>query len=125
MGSLAPCVTLWIGPALGPVERACLTTIVSQGHQLTLYCYEEPAGVPAGVVVADAAEILPEGDIRAHFSDHFRYELQRRNAGIWVDADVYLLAPLPSDPPYLFGPPRRTVVGDGRAAATARVAGDR
>jgi hypothetical protein len=97
-----PCSTLWIGGALGAVERACLRSVLRQGHPLTLYCYDRPLGVPEGVKVADAAQILPRARIIRHtsgspaiFADWFRYELQRLAKGIWIDCDVYLLAPLP------------------------------
>lgn len=102
-------VTLWIGGALGRVERACLMSMLRQGHQVTLYCYGEVANVPAGVVVADAAEIIaadrvvryPDGSA-ALFANWFRYELMRLGRGIWLDTDIYLLKPLDSMPPYLF-----------------------
>jgi Alpha 1,4-glycosyltransferase conserved region len=104
------CVTLWIGDSLGPVERACLRSVLGQGHRLVVYCYRPPAGVPVGVEIRDAAAILPQASVIQHargsvalFSDRFRYELQRRGAGTWIDTDVYLLAPLPSEPEYLFG----------------------
>jgi hypothetical protein len=103
-------VTLWIGPSLGPVERACLKSVMNQGHPLALYCYKEPAGVPEGVEVRDASTIIPEHRIIRHetgslalFSNWFRYELQRRAAGTWLDCDIYLLAPLDGDSPCLFG----------------------
>lgn len=106
----ADCVTLWIGDALGPVERACLKSIVRQGHKVALYCYREPDGVPPDVEVRDAEAVLPEREILFHrngsvaiFADWFRYELQRRALGTWVDTDVYLLKPLDIDRPYLFG----------------------
>ena len=54
-----------------------------------------------GIEQRDAAEILPRSAIVRHqsgsvalFSDHFRFELQRRGLGLWLDADTYLLAPL-------------------------------
>jgi hypothetical protein len=104
------CVTLWIGPRLGPVERACLKSVLNQGHPLALYCYDKPAGVPDGVELRDASAILPKDRIIRHetgsfalFSNWFRYELQRRGAGTWVDCDVYLLAPLDGASPCLFG----------------------
>lgn len=103
-------MTLWIGPRLGPVERACLKSVVNQGHRLALYCYDEPAGVPDGVELRDASEILPRDRIIRHktgsfalFSNWFRYELQRREAGTWLDCDVYLRAPIDGASPYLFG----------------------
>lgn len=106
----AICCTLWIGDSFGAVERACLRSVLRHGHPLHLYCYEEPKGVPEGVELRDAATILPrEGIIRhrtgsvALFSNRFRYELQRLGRGTWLDCDVYLLAPLDHDAPYLFG----------------------
>jgi hypothetical protein len=96
------CNGLWIGPRLGAVERACLRSVMRQGHRLTLWCYEAPAGVPEGVLLRDAAEILPPERIVRHrngspslFSNLFRYELQRRAMGVWLDCDVYLVKPVP------------------------------
>jgi hypothetical protein len=104
----APCNTLWIGPALGPVERACMLSVLRQGHRLVLWCYQQPEGVPPGVALADAAELLPETSIIRHrggspalFSNRFRYELQRRGKGIWVDTDLYLLRRLPDQVPLM------------------------
>jgi hypothetical protein len=95
------CNSLWIGEGLGPVERACLKSVVRQGHRLVLWCYRIPAGVPHGVEVRDASAILPADRILYHrggsaalFASWFRYELQRRALGMWLDCDVYLLAPL-------------------------------
>ncbi|HEX9953715.1 MAG TPA: hypothetical protein VGB48_00685 [Allosphingosinicella sp.] len=94
--------------------------MLRQGHRLALYCYRKPQGVPAGVELRDAAAVLPESAILRHqsgsialFSDRFRYELQRRGAGTWVDTDVYLLKPLPSEQPYLFGEEEPGVINTG------------
>ncbi len=97
------CVTLWIGPSLGRVERACLRSAMRQGHPVALYCYDEVAGVPDGVEVRDAAQILPRELIAgrpvspALFANHFRYRLLAQGLGVWIDADVYCLAPLARD----------------------------
>ncbi|WP_162806533.1 hypothetical protein [Sphingosinicella terrae] len=106
----SPLVTLWIGPALGRVERACLRSALRHGHSVTLYCYSEPQGVPEGVTVADAAEILPESRIIRHrsgsvalFSDLFRYHLLARGLGTWIDTDVYVVRPIDQARPHLFG----------------------
>lgn len=81
-----------------------------QGHPLALYCYQTPAGVPRGVEVRNAAEIIPSERVFRHrsgsfapFSDWFRLELQRRELGTWLDTDIYLLRPLDSSRDYLFG----------------------
>jgi hypothetical protein len=104
-----PLVTLWVGDALGSLERACLKSMVRQGHDVTLYSYGTPEGIPQGVSRADGCEILPETSIFrnpegsvALFSDWFRYELLRRGAGTWIDTDVYLVAPVDMDAPNLF-----------------------
>jgi hypothetical protein len=84
--------------------------MLRQGHTVALYCYRKPAGVPYGVELCDASEILPESAIIRHrsgsvslFSNWFRYVLQRRELGTWVDSDVYLLRPLDSSQPVLIG----------------------
>lgn len=107
---MTDCVTLWVGDRLGAVERACLRSALGQGHRVALYAYRAPDGVPAGVELRDAAEILPRSLVFRHrrgsiapFSDWFRYELQRRGLGTWIDTDMYLLAPLDDRRPNLFG----------------------
>lgn len=104
------CVTLWIGKRLGSVERACLRSVARQGHRLTLYCYDVPDGVPEGVRTQDANEIIPESEVFhhgagsvGHFSDWFRYKLQRRGLGTWIDTDIYLIRPLDRENANLFG----------------------
>jgi hypothetical protein len=102
-------VTLWIGERLGAIERACLRSMLRHGHEVRLHCYGRPAGVPDGVEIADAADILPESAIirqngsPAPFANRFRYELLRRGLGTWLDCDVYLLKPLDMERPYLMG----------------------
>ena len=107
---LPNCVTLWIGPRLGLLERACLRSVVRAGHRLTLFCYDRPADVPEGVDIEDAREFVPADRIMRYrngsyslFSNLFRYELQRASRGTWVDCDVYLIKPLNGDSPYLIG----------------------
>lgn len=107
---VANCVTLWIGEALGPIERACLKSVIRTGHRLALYCFDEPYGVPTGVEVRDAAEILSletmkeqSGGMIGLFSDWFRYELLVRSLGTWVDTDVYVTGQIDGDKAYLFG----------------------
>lgn len=104
------CVTLWVGDSLGPVERACLRSVVRQGHKVALYCYGRPEGAPAEVELRDASAILPsnaipeaKGTHAALHADWFRYELLTRGLGTWVDTDIYLLSPLDMEKPYLFG----------------------
>lgn len=107
----ADCVTLWIGHSLGPVERACLRSVLRQGHSIALYCYGSVAGVPKGVEIRDASEVLGQEKIIFHragrsvalFADWFRYELQKQELGTWLDTDNYLIAPLDMRREHLFG----------------------
>jgi len=103
------CNTFWLG-TLGPLERACLRSMLHQGHSVRLWCYETPDGVPEGVELADAEGILPRTDLIFHssgsvalFANRFRYELQRRSLGLWVDCDVYLVKPLGDLPAQVLG----------------------
>lgn len=105
------CCTLWIGGELGPIASACLASFVRRGHRVSLYCYDAPKNVPQGVGVVDAAAVLPSDRIFRHrdtgsyalFSDLFRYELLRAQAGVWIDCDVYSVRLIVTDAPYIFG----------------------
>lgn len=99
-----PLCTLWVGPSLGAVERACLRSALAQGHAVALYCYDVPSGVPAGIDIRDAATIMPADRIIHYrngsvslFSNMFRYALLKQGKGVWIDADIYLLRPIPDD----------------------------
>lgn len=92
------------------MERACLNSVLRHGHEVTLYSYGQVDGVPDGVEVRNASDILPHDRIILHssgspalFANWFRYELQRRALGTWIDCDIYLLSPLDGDALYLFG----------------------
>lgn len=103
------CNMLWIGERLGHLERACMRSVLRQGHDVRLWSYKPVEGVPAGVERAEAAHILPESAIIRHqasgsvalFSNWFRYELQVRSLGTWLDCDVYLVRPLEMRRAYL------------------------
>ena len=110
--------SLWIGGPLSTVEHACLASFVRHGHELTLWCYDVPQELPAGLLVRNAAEILPADQIVRHksgsvslFSNRFRYELQRRSLGVWVDTDVYLLKPVPQLPEHTFAWEDSRIIG--------------
>src|SRR5205823_4237725 len=113
------CVTPWVGEGFGAVERACLRSVVRQGHRLTLYCYREPIGIPDGVELQDASRVLPATAVVRHrrgsvapFSDWFRYELLKRGLGTWIDTDMYLLRPLDEQAEHLFGEERPGVINN-------------
>src|SRR5436305_1811140 len=104
------CNALWVGPSLGPVESACLSSFVAAGHQVDLYSYENLSGIPAGVNLLDANTILPGALITRYrsngspslFSNRFRYALLAAGKGLWIDCDVLCLRPI-DDAPIICG----------------------
>lgn len=103
--------SLWIGPRLTWLEQLCAVSWLAHGHRAVLWSYAPVAGVPHGVDIRDAREILPEEAITYHrfsgsvslFSNRFRYHLLERHHATWVDMDVLLLRPLADRSPHLFG----------------------
>lgn len=101
----------WHGAPLSRIEKLCLTSFVTNGHRLELHVYQEPEGVPAGVTLKDAAQILAQEYVFRHrrtgslalFADWFRYKLLLEQGGIWVDTDVVCLQPLRYEHPVVFG----------------------
>src|SRR5215472_2174380 len=51
-------VTFWHGP-LDRLRQTCLRSQVAAGHKVTIYSFGSIAGLPDGVVLADAETILP------------------------------------------------------------------
>jgi len=99
-------VTFWHGPASW-LERLSAASFLAAGHRLEVYSYEPPAGLPAGVVLKDAREILPRDKLVFYkgkgtpgvFSDYFRASLMQAEKGVWADLDVICLRPLAGLPP--------------------------
>lgn len=110
---------LWIGDPLGPLERACMRSVMACGHALQLWCYAPVVGVPEGVICLDAAAVIPEARVFRHvqtgsyslFSNLFRYALLQRGDGIWFDCDVYLLKAIRHRQGYVLGWEEPGVVG--------------
>jgi len=96
--------SLWIGRPLSLLERLSITSFLQAGHEYHLYCYEEIEGVPPGVTLRAAAEILPAAEIFyyrkaegkgsvAAFANWFRYKLLLERGGWWCDTDVICVRP--------------------------------
>ncbi len=95
---------LWIGGELTNLERLSMSSFVANGHDVILHAYNGVKGVPPGVRIADANQILPWSSVFANtsqgigqggyagFSDWFRYELLKRHRGWWCDTDVICLS---------------------------------
>ncbi|MEA3062157.1 MAG: hypothetical protein QOJ94_1938 [Sphingomonadales bacterium] len=108
--SSLPIVSAWVGGELSYLEKLCLTSMVSAGHETILYCYRETPGVPNGVEIRDAAQIMPEEQFSQHEngsyalgSDFFRYKLFASFPCIWVDMDMLLLHPITQQEDYILG----------------------
>ena len=110
-GGLEPVRSLWVGDALPAAQRACIASYLRVGHPFELFTYGEVEGVPRGVRVRDAEEIVTRDRVFRYgkaagesagglsgFSNLFRYALLLREGGYWVDCDVFCLRPFPSDP---------------------------
>jgi len=88
---------------LTALERLCMSSFVQSGITYNLYVYDEPAGVPAGVAVRDASEILPRDQVFRYnagnfnrgsvsgFSNLFRYSVIHQRGGWWIDTDICFL----------------------------------
>jgi hypothetical protein len=109
-GCLPTIQMFWHGAPLSRMEQLSMVSFLRNGHGVDLYVYEEPAGVPAGVRVRDAAEILPRAALYRHrrtqslapFADWFRYRLLFERGGIWSDTDMVCLQPLVYASPVVF-----------------------
>jgi hypothetical protein len=105
--------SLWIGEQLGYIEKLTLASALSVGHSITLYSYApgKLRGVPGGVEVRDANQVVPcqtlahyfEGGSAALGTDFFRYAMQAKGLGYWVDLDLYFIRPIDFDDEYVFG----------------------
>lgn len=96
---MTPIQGLWIGERLSAMEQCSILSFLAQGHEVHLYTYAPVAGIPAGTVLKDAAEIVGRDQIfqyRDHqsyagFANLFRYKLLHERGGIWTDLDVICL----------------------------------
>lgn len=118
----SPVQSLWVGDALSPIEQLSAQSFLHHGHEFHLYAYDELAGVPAGVVVKDAADIIPRREVFMHrigtyaiFSDWFRWALLYRRGGWWADMDVICLRPFLFDDAIVFGGDKNIAPGGARS----------
>ena len=110
MTDLPVICSFWHGD-LGWLGRICIASFLEQGHRFELYAYGDVGAVPAGCVVRDANLVIPQSEMffykgsrtPAVFADLFRLKLMQRNAGIWVDCDVYSVRPYEGLGHYVYG----------------------
>jgi len=121
---------LWVGSVLPTMQRLSISSFIANGHTYHLYCYDELQGVPDGVRVKDASQILPRSSICTHekydtyaapFSDMFRYRLLLEHGGLWADTDVVCLRPFRFTNEYVFSSEHRLLHGVMREVPTITV----
>jgi len=105
--------SLWVGERLGYIERLTMISALSVGHAFRLYSYapEKLSGAPSEVEIRDANEVIEYEALARYFdagwaalgSDFFRYALQAKGLGYWVDLDLYFIRPLDFEDQYVFG----------------------
>jgi hypothetical protein len=127
--TLATIAMFWDGPPLGFIERLCVQSFVDAGHPVVMFSYGGVEGLPEGVEVAPASDILPNpatmirherSGSPAPYSDKFRYHLLARHDGIvWADTDAYCLRPFEPQEGYFFGRENDNVVASGVLALPA------
>ena len=97
--------SMWIakpGVPFSTMEKLCMKSFMANGHTFHLYLYDSVEGVPEGVILEDANDIIPRTVVdlfnyRAQFSDLFRYMLVYKKGGWWVDMDIVCLRPFVFD----------------------------
>ena len=92
--------TFWTGK-ISLREYVCINSFLDKSHNYCVYSYEELEGLPKGVELKDAAEIVYKEEyllykerlpnLWATFSDKFRYNLLYKKGGWWVDTDIICL----------------------------------
>lgn len=107
-----PVAAFWAGEPISFVEQMVMRSYLEQGCNFTLYLPEPVEGLPDGVQVANAAEIMPKPGFVSNpptrkelavWSDLFRVALLRNRQVIWVDMDAYCVKPFATDDGYAFG----------------------
>lgn len=107
---MARVASLWIGGPLSRMEQVSIRSFLAAGYTYQLYCYDTPDGVPEGVEIRDASEIMARSEIFIHpiggyapFSNIWRYRLLFERGGWWVDTDLICLRPFPEGRPVVAG----------------------
>jgi len=51
--------SLWIGERLSKIELLSIQSFLAHGHEYHLYVYADVGDVPSGVILKDAATVIP------------------------------------------------------------------
>lgn len=111
---LPPFNSLWVGEELTYLEQLSLRSALHQGHQFRVFSYspKELRGVPAGVEVRDASEVMSRDKLISYAgcangvalgANLWRYHMLAKGYGIWCDLDLVFVKPLAFSQPYVLG----------------------
>ncbi len=106
--------SLWVGGDLTYVEQLSLLSAMAQGHQFKLHSYtpEKLGGVPRGVEVCDASDVMPKEMLISYAecengvalgANLWRYHMLAQGLGAWCDLDLVFLKPLDLSKEYILG----------------------
>ncbi len=105
--------SLWVGDSLGFIERLCVRSAIATGHQFRLFSYEPDklSGVPEGVELRDAADVMPREQLISYSdtgavalgANFWRYQMLAKGLGCWCDMDLMFIKPLEVRSDYVFG----------------------
>jgi hypothetical protein len=120
--------SFWYQQELSPLEHLCIKSFLRHGHGFVLYSYADVRNVPAGCIIEDAAEILPEERVFMYRSGHaagsvsafanlFRYKLLHDRGGFWVDADTFCLTPDIRETEFVFAKQDEKLYANGNLKA--------
>ncbi|WP_417309720.1 hypothetical protein [Devosia sp.] len=118
MAELFQVNSFWTGRPLGELELMCLLSMQKQGHKVRIFSYGPIGPLPEGVELADANDIIPRRRFLFHAStgspalgtDVFRFRLMQQQAGLWLDSDMLLLAPIAVTSGPVFGWQNRSLI---------------
>jgi hypothetical protein len=106
--------SLWVGDRLSYLERLSIQSALFHGHQFRVFSYSPDSlqGVPDGVEIVDASEVMPREKMISYAecengvalgANLWRYHLLAKGLGFWSDLDLVLTRPFDFDQPYVLG----------------------
>lgn len=106
--------SLWVGKELTYVERLSIVSAMAHGHHFKLHSYSpnELRGVPDGVELCDAGEVMPREKLISYAecdngvalgANLWRYHMLAQGLGAWCDLDLVFLRPLDATAEYILG----------------------
>ncbi|EEE38106.1 hypothetical protein RKLH11_1947 [Rhodobacteraceae bacterium KLH11] len=114
MGQSLPTIAgFWYGSDLSWLEVLCIRSFLDNGHRFILYCPDQIGGVPEGVDIRPASDVLwpppfaLSGNTRlrvAVFSDIFRLRMLQKTDFLWADLDAYCVRSFDFQSAYVFAP---------------------